>query len=201
LGYRVITIRNANETVGLQLARPRRRRASLAVMGDLSSAPVAPVGAGDHIRGPEGAPLVIVYGDYECPFCAALELCLRDAPVRVAFRHFPVRGSHPRAFPAACAAEAAGRQGAFWGMHDSLFADQGRLEDPHLWARAERLGLDVARFDADRRDPVVAARITEDFRGGVRAGVPTTPTLFWDGVRHAGRPDEALLGRLANPVV
>jgi protein-disulfide isomerase len=201
LGYRVITIRNANETVGLQLARPRRRRASLAVMGDLSSAPVAPVGAGDHIRGPEGAPLVIVYGDYECPFCAALELRLRDAPVRVAFRHSPVRGSHPRAFPAACAAEAAGRQGAFWGMHDSLFADQGRLEDPHLWARAERLGLDVARFDADRRDPVVAARITEDFRGGVRAGVPTTPTLFWDGVRHAGRPDEALLGRLANPVV
>jgi protein-disulfide isomerase len=201
LGYRVITIRNANETVGLQLARPRRRRASLAVMGDLSSAPVAPVGAGDHIRGPEGAPLVIVYGDYECPFCAALELRLRDAPVRVAFRHFPVRGSHPRAFPAACAAEAAGRQGAFWGMHDSLFADQGRLEDPHLWARAERLGLDVARFDADRRDPVVAARITEDFRGGVRAGVPTTPTLFWDGVRYAGRPDEALLGRLANPVV
>jgi protein-disulfide isomerase len=170
-------------------------------MRDLSSAPVAPVGAGDHLRGPEGAPLVIVYGDYECPFCAALEERLRGAPVRVAFRHFPVRGSHPRAFPAACAAEAAGRQGAFWAMHDALFADQGRLEDPHLWARAERLGLDLARFDADRRDPAVAARITADFRGGVRAGVPTTPTLFWEGGdRHAGRPDAALLARLANPV-
>jgi len=167
-------------------------------MGDLSSAPVAPVGPADHVRGREGAPAVVVYGDYECPFCAALDLRLRDLPVRVAFRHFPVRGSHPRAFPAACAAEAAGRQGAFWAMHDALFADQGRLEDPHLWARAERLGLDLPRFDADRRDPEVAARITADFRAGVRAGVPTTPTLFHAGERHTGRLGDAFFAGLAN---
>ena len=167
-------------------------------MGDLSSAPLPPVGPADHVRGPDGAPLVVVYGDYECPFCAALELRLRPLPIRVAFRHFPVCGSHPRAFAAACAAEAAGRQGAFWPMHDALFADQGRLEDPHLWARAERLGLDLGRFDADRRDAEVAERIAADFRDGVRAGVPTTPTLFHDGVLHAGRPDAAVLARLAN---
>ena len=166
-------------------------------MGDLSSAPLPPVGPADHVRGPAGAPLVVVYGDYECPFCAALELRLRALPLRAAFRHFPVRSSHPRAFAAACAAEAAGLQGAFWPMHDALFDDQGRLEDPHLWARAERLGLDVARFDTDRRDPAVAERIRGDFRGGVRAGVPTTPTVFLDGVPHAGRDQEALM-RLAN---
>jgi protein-disulfide isomerase len=170
-------------------------------MGDLSSAPVPPVGPDDHVRGPEGAPLVVVYGDYECPFCAALEVRLAGLPIRVAFRHFPVRAAHPRALAAACAAEAAGRQAAFWAMHDALFADQGRLEDPHLWARAERLGLDLARFDADRRDEAIAARITADFRGGVRAGVPTTPTMFLDGERHAGRPDDALLERLANLAV
>ena len=123
---------------------------------------------------------------------------LRGRPYRVVFRHFPVQGSHPRALAAACAAEAAGLQGAFWPFHDALFADQGRLEDPHLWARAEALGLDLARFDADRRDPAVAARIAADFRGGVRAGVPTTPTMFHDGVLHAGRPDAAVLARLAN---
>jgi protein-disulfide isomerase len=167
-------------------------------VGDLSSAPLAPVGPLDHVRGTANAPLVVVFGDYECPFCAALELRLPALPLRVVFRHFPVRGAHPRAFAAACAAEAAGRQGAFWAMHDSLFADQGRLEDPHLWARAERLGLDLAQFDADRRDPGVAARVTADFRGGVRAGVPTTPTLFVAGVLHAGRPDQAMLEQLAN---
>jgi 2-hydroxychromene-2-carboxylate isomerase len=72
-------------------------------------------------------------------------------------------------------------------MHDALFADQGRLEDPHLWARAEQLGLDVARFDADRRSDVVLARVKADFRGGVRAGVVTTPTAFADGRMFPGR--------------
>jgi protein-disulfide isomerase len=130
---------------------------------------------------------VIVYGDYECPFCAAVEVRLRTLPLRVAFRHFPVRASHPRALPAAHAAEAAAAQGAFWAMHDALFDDQGRLEDPHLWERAERLGLDVARFEADRRSQQVAERVREQFRGGVRAGVATTPTVFLEGRRYSGR--------------
>jgi protein-disulfide isomerase len=139
---------------------------------------------------------VIVYGDYECPFCAALEVRLHQLELRVAFRHFPVRSSHRRAQAAACAAEAAGRQGAFWPFHDALFADQGRLEDPHLWDRARALGLDLARFDADRRSDAVAQRVRADFRGGVRAGVATTPTLFADGVRHAGRPGPELWAAL-----
>ena len=138
---------------------------------------------------------MIVYGDYECPFCAAFDARLVELNVRMCFRHFPVRTSHPRAHAAACAAEAAARQGAFWPMHDALFADQGRLEDPHLWARAEALGLDLARFDADRRSPEVAALVREQFRSGVRAGVATTPTLFVDRERH-GRPDAALWERL-----
>jgi protein-disulfide isomerase len=154
------------------------------------------VGPHDHVRGPAGARLLVVYGDYECPFCAALDVRLRGAALRVAFRHFPVSGTHPRAFPAACAAEAAAAQGAFWAMHDALFDDQGRLEDPHLWARAEALGLDVERFDADRRSPQVSAAVRESFRAGVRAGVATTPTLFVDGERHPGRPDAALWERL-----
>jgi 2-hydroxychromene-2-carboxylate isomerase len=71
-------------------------------------------------------------------------------------------------------------------MHDLLFADQGRLEDPHLWARAEQLGLDIERFDADRRSPGVQERVRDDFQSGVRAGVVTTPTLFAGGGMHAG---------------
>jgi protein-disulfide isomerase len=140
---------------------------------------------------------VIVYADFECPYCAALEQRLAGLAVRVCFRHFPVRSSHPRAWPAAAAAEAAGHQGAFWPMHDALFADQGRLDDPHLWARAERLGLDLAQFDADRRSDAVTARIQADFRSGIRAGVATTPTVFLpDGERVAGRPDDAVWARL-----
>ena len=110
----------------------------------------------------------------------------------MAFRHFPVRASHPRAHAAALAAEAAALQGAFWPFHDALFADQGRLEDPHLWARAERAR--ARRRALRRRPPLGRGRgpVREDFRGGIRAGVATTPTLFVGGARHAGRPDAAL---------
>jgi protein-disulfide isomerase len=121
---------------------------------------------------------VVEYADFECPFCAVLEQSLAGRRLRVVFRHFPVRSSHPRAWAAACAAEAAARQDRFWEMHDLLFADQARLEDPHLWRRAQELGLDVERFDSDRRSDEVRARVRRDFNSGVRAGVVTTPTLF-----------------------
>jgi len=165
-------------------------------MSGLSSAPLPPPRPDDHRDGPRERPLAIVYADYECPYCAALELRLRELGAQRIFRHFPVRSKHPRAWAAATAAEAAALQGRFWEMHAALFADQGRLEDPHLWARAERLGLDVDRFDADRRSDAVAERVRRDFSAGVRAGVVTTPTLFLDGTAHPGLPSDELLTRL-----
>ncbi len=166
-------------------------------MSRLSSAPVPPPGDQDHVRGAEDAPLVIEYADFECPYCAAVSFQLAGRRLRRVFRHFPVRSSHPRAWPAACAAEAAALQGRFWEMHDSLYADQARLEDPHLWERARTIGLDLGQFDADRRSDAVLARVRGDFESGVRAGVVTTPTLFAGTVAHAGRVPEPVLDRIA----
>ena len=139
---------------------------------------------------------VIEYGDYECPYCARADLLLAELRVVRVFRHFPVVSKHPRARVLAHAAEAAGLQGRFWEMHDSLFADQGHLDIPHLWQRARALGLDLERFEADRRSPAVAERVQRDFRSGVRAGVVTTPTLFVAGEAHPGLPGPELLARL-----
>jgi protein-disulfide isomerase len=166
-------------------------------MVELGSAPVPPVAADDHLRGPVDAPLLVEYADFECPFCALVGARLDARPLRRVFRHFPVRSSHPRAWAAACAAEAAALQGRFWEMHDSLYADQGRLEDPHLWERASALGLDVERFDADRRSEAAIARVRRDFESGLRAGVVTTPTVFTPGgVVLTGAIEEAELDRL-----
>lgn len=162
-------------------------------MTELGSAPLPPVGPEDHARGPEDARLVIEYADFECPFCGLVREKLRPLPLRTVFRHFPVRSKHPRAWAAACAAEAAAAQGRFWDMHDALYADQARLEDPHLWQRARDLGLDLERFDADRRSEAVESRVRADFQGGIRAGVATTPTLFADGIAFPGIPDDLLL--------
>jgi predicted DsbA family dithiol-disulfide isomerase len=82
-------------------------------------------------------------------------------------------------------------------MHDSVYADQSRLEDPHLWSRATDLGLDLDRFNRDRRSDAVTARIAADFRSGIRAGVAATPTLFLpDGERISGRPDADVWNRM-----
>jgi protein-disulfide isomerase len=160
---------------------------------DLSSAPVPDPGPEDHVRGPDGALLAIEYADFECPFCAALSRRLAGANLRRVFRHFPSRSSHPRAWAAACAAEAAAVQGRFWEMHDLLFADQGRLEDPHLWDRARQLGLDLDRFEHDRRSETVRDRVRRDFASGVRAGVVTTPTVFASGQMFSGQIDVGAL--------
>jgi predicted DsbA family dithiol-disulfide isomerase len=63
-------------------------------------------------------------------------------------------------------------------MVDSLYGDHGRVDDPHLWERAGRFGLDVERFDADRRSDAVAERVRRDFQSGIRAGVARTPMLY-----------------------
>ena len=159
-----------------------------------SSGPPQPV-PDDHVRGERGA-LVIEYGDYECPYCAKTDLLLADLPIVRVFRHFPVPSKHPRARALAYAAEAAAVQDRFWEMHDSLFGDQGHLDDPHLWQRARDLGIDLERFEAARRSPAVEERVTRDFRSGVRAGVMSTPTLFVEGEAFPGVPGAELLERL-----
>jgi protein-disulfide isomerase len=137
--------------------------------------------------------VVIEYADLECPYCAQAHLILKQLPIQRVFRHFPVASKHPRARALSAAAEAAGLQGRFWEMHDSLLEDQGHLDDPHLWARAEEFGLDLERFEHDRRSPETAARVEQDFRSGIRAGVATTPTQFVNGQPHPGIPGASFM--------
>ncbi len=167
-------------------------------MADLRSAALDPVSKADWARGDPGARVVIFYADFVCVHCAVAHERLRALPIRRVFRHFALRSRHPRSIALACAAEAAGRQGAFWPMHDSLFEDQAHLDDPHLWARVEALGLDLDRFERDRRDPLVLEKVTDQVRAAMRAGVAATPTLVVDGQLCPGPPDETLLGRLAD---
>jgi protein-disulfide isomerase len=122
--------------------------------------------------------LLIVYADLGCPHCAAAWIEICERPAQVVFRHFPVTSKHPRAPMLHAAAEAAGRQGSFFEMVDLLYAERGRVDDPHLWERAERLGLDLQRFEADRRSEEVRARVRRDFESGIRAGVTGTPALY-----------------------
>src|SRR3954453_11708222 len=163
-------------------------------MSQMGSAPPPDLRHDDQVRAPEDAPVLLVYADFTCPRCAVANERLRDAPVRRVFRHLALRAKHPRAVALARAAEAAAAQGAFWPFHDALYADQGRQDDPHVWALVERLGLDLERFEADRRGEGAAARVEADTRDALRAGAMHTPTLFLpDGRRVESADDIGLI--------
>jgi len=169
-------------------------------MSGLSSAPVPDLLPDDHLRGPAGAPLLIEYGDLACPYCAVLHVTAADlvlaGRVRWVFRHFPSRSARPRAWPLACAAQAASLQGRFWEFHDAVLCGQGRIDDPHLWEHATHLGLDLERFERDRRSQAITERVQRDFDTAVRAGVVATPTVFAAGTPHNGEELAALLSGL-----
>jgi protein-disulfide isomerase len=145
-------------------------------VSELTSVAVPVIGADDHVRG-DGDGL-IVYADLGCPHCAAAWADIAARPGRIAFRHFPVASKHPRSPALHAAAEAAGAQEEFFAMVDSIYADRGHVDDPHLWERVERLGLDLERFERDRRSEQVAARVRRDFLSGIRAGVTSTPAVY-----------------------
>jgi protein-disulfide isomerase len=154
----------------------------------------------DHVRGPADAPVILEYGDYECPYSRAafrqIEQVERrfEGGVRFVFRHFPLVEIHPHALHASAAAEAAELQGKFWDMHELLFHRQKALEDEDLRGYAAELGLDVDRFDVDRAGREVMQRIVRDVESGLATGeVLGTPTLFVNGVVHRGEHDAATL--------
>jgi protein-disulfide isomerase len=155
-----------------------------------------PLGPEDHVDGPAGAPLeLVMYGDFQCPYCTAAQPILRrvrdrlEGRLRFVFRHFPIPEIHPDAMRAAEASEAAAAQGAFWPMHDALYGARGRLELDHVVRLAEGLGLDAERLRAELAEGTHAARVARDVEGGRAGGVAGTPTFFVGGARHTGAFD------------
>ena len=161
-----------------------------------------PVGPDDWSAGPENAPVTLVeYGDFECPHCGSMEPVLQELRrlagqnLRFVYRHFPLTSSHPYAEQAAEAAEAAGMQGAFWPMHDTLFAHQDALTTRDLVDYAAALGLDARTVATALANGTYEPNVREDFMSGVRSGVSGTPTFFINGVRYDGDYDLQSLGR------
>lgn len=147
-----------------------------------------PVNKTDHVLGPESAKVVLLqYGDFECPTCGqaypAVKMLLKkfEHRLRFVYRHFPLPG-HPNAEPAAEAAEAAGAQGKFWQMHDTLYENQFHLKPRDLRHYADKLELDLERYDYEIGDQVYRQRVNEHLDSGKRSGVRSMPAFFLDGV-------------------
>lgn len=146
----------------------------------------------DHIMGPAHAALSLVeYADFQCANSEQAYWLLKDLHVlmphlQIVYRHFPLGAVHRRAVLLAEAAQAAGKQGRFWEMHDLLFEHQPLLSRLDLMSCAQSLRLEVEAFEAALESHACLPRIRDDFFGGVRSGVFRTPCLFINGRRYDG---------------
>ena len=155
---------------------------------------VPPIDDHDHTEGPRDAQLVLVeYADFECPYCvkAYPELEKLRAKYRgqllFVYRHVPRSSSDGFTKQAAEASEAAAAQGKFWEMHRELYLHTAEHSLAQLVGVAERIGLDVPRFERELREHTYAGRVKELAVRALRNGVVGVPTLVLDGI-HIEEP-------------
>ncbi len=167
----------------------------------------------DAYLGNKDAPVtVVVFSDYQCPFCGASEGTNEDlinrfrasdptwepaipkirekyidnGKVKFVFRDFPLKSIHPYAEKAAEAAECAGEQGKYWEMHDKLFEEgvEGGVDTYKQYA--SDIGLDRNLFDECIDSGKMEAEVNKDLADGSSLGVRGTPAFFVNGRLMSG---------------
>ncbi len=149
-------------------------------------------------KGKEDAAVTIIeISDFQCPFCSrvgpTLKKIAKNYPndVRILWSNNAL-SFHDRAKPAAIASLAAHRQGKFWEMHDKMFANQRSLTDDNFKKWAKELGLDVAQFETDLKDPALARQVDREQAAANASGARGTPGFFINGKLLSGaQPYEA----------
>lgn len=151
---------------------------------------IPPISADDHVWGPLGEPPIqlIIYSDFECPFCAEFNKTVEQAKkefgsnLLIAYRHFPL-ASHASAMPAAIASECADEQGKFWEMHDKLFEDNinNRMSEEQFKKDAEDLGLDLVEFSQCLDTEKYKDKVNGQMLAARNAGILGAPQSYING--------------------
>jgi protein-disulfide isomerase len=151
-----------------------------------------------RVEGSLDAPVTIVeFADFQCPFCQKTEATLKallskyDGRVKLAFLDFPLTEIHGQAEQAAEAARCAGEQAKFWEYHDELFADQSKLDEVSLIARAHNMHLDEHAFSSCLASGKFKQDIQANRDEGIQIGVTGTPAYFVNGVLLSGALPQA----------
>jgi protein-disulfide isomerase len=157
-----------------------------------------PIGT-SPVKGPADAKVTLVeFSDFQCPFCAQVPPLVAEVlkayptDVKFVYKQFPLTSIHRMAMGAARAAVAAQKQGKFWEMHDTLFANQKQLQPDKLKQYAQEIGLNVEQFEKDMSSPEVQKQIDDDMKLAAQSQVTGTPTLYLNGKRVVNRSAEGI---------
>jgi protein-disulfide isomerase len=163
---------------------------------------------GAAVRGASAARVILIeFADYECTFCAQFEQdsmpvlsreYVDSGKIKVAFRNLPLK-IHPRAVPAARAADCARQQGKFWPFHALLFEVGAKLDDVSLQSYAKRTDLDQSAFDACLGSQSAGA-VERDVEAAKSIGFHGTPSFLIGQLQADGRVRGITALRGARPV-
>jgi protein-disulfide isomerase len=152
---------------------------------------IIPVGK-SYSKGPATAPITIIeFSEFQCPFCSRVNPTMKKIQdtygdkVRIVFKHNPLP-FHKDAPLAARAANAAGKQGKFWPMHDVLFKNMKKLKPADIDGYAKGLGLDMAKFKVDVNSKEAKAAVAADMALAKKVGARGTPNFFVNGEQLTG---------------
>ena len=149
--------------------------------------------ASNHVYGnPDAAVTFLEYADFQCPACGQFHSLIQEVKAKykdqVAFvyKNFPIDSIHPNARSAHRAAEAAGKQGKFYEMHDLLYENQTSWSSASnsksiFEGYANQLGLNIDQFNSDYLSELTNDDINADINEGKSKGVVGTPTFFLNG--------------------
>jgi protein-disulfide isomerase len=151
-----------------------------------------PVEGSPVLGDPDALITMVEFSDYQCPYCSRANVVVEQlreqygSKLRVVMKNLPLDRLHPNARPAALAALAAGEQGKYWEMHAKLFQNQGSLDDASLQGFARQIGLDMLKWDADRKDARLTKKIQDDSKLAASLGISGTPGFFINGRKIPG---------------
>lgn len=157
---------------------------------------------GDGRIGPANAPVqVVVFSDFECPFCKRAAFTLQDAVrpypehVSLTFKNYPLDSScnpaleqpmHPNACKLAQLGYCAQLKGKFWQYHDLVYFE---LQDKGLNRSIAEIGSDMKPVFSNNeiRDCLASSASLDNTKQDVTLGnsldIRSTPTVFINGKR------------------
>ncbi len=166
---------------------------------------------GRPVRGNKDAKVtVVVYDDFECPYCSRMHQTLNDVlksygdRVRVVYKDFPLKEIHPWAERAAidseCLAKADGS--AYWDFADTVHANGREIQGEHSPVGAQLAAVDRITLEVGKRHSMDAAALESCVKTQARTaldasmkeadalGVESTPEVIVDGMKMEGAVPE-----------
>jgi protein-disulfide isomerase len=178
------------------------RRAALALVLGLALVPMlaaqeaASTAAATRAKGPASAPVTVYeMSDFQCPYCRQFALetfrtlereYISTGKVRWVFVNFPLTSIHANAVGAAGTALCAGKQGAFWPVHDLLYQYQDtwaplKEPGPFFLSLADSAGISKPKLLECVKAPGTESEIRYEAEGAEKAGASSTPSFYIEG--------------------